>query len=99
MEPLQLQQQGLLTQLSAKLAHIETAHESWALKEVADGKMALIGSEVTLFHYIGKQFIATNLCQYAVAKKEIIRQVKVLAVRPGFPFLARFNTLWVELYI
>ncbi|OQR71097.1 hypothetical protein BIW11_01565 [Tropilaelaps mercedesae] len=92
-EILKLQQQGPLTKLSMKLTHIETAHEGWALKEVADGNMALIGSEVTLYHYIGKQFIATGQCDYAVAKEEIIREIKVLAVRPGFPFLARFNTL------
>lgn len=91
--PSQLQRQGPLTKLSEKLTHIETSHEGWALKEVADGNMALIGSEVTLFHYIGKQYISTGYCHYAVAKEEIIREVKVLAVRPGFPFLARFNTL------
>lgn len=77
---------------------IETSHESWALKDVAAGKMALIGSEVTLFHFIGKQYLATGTCQYAVAKEDIIREVKNLAVRPGFPFLTRFNTMYVLVF-
>ncbi|XP_003743737.1 ionotropic receptor 93a [Galendromus occidentalis] len=92
-EILRLQQQGPLTQLSEKLMQIETAHEGWILKNVAEGTMALIGSEVTLFHFIGKQYLATGKCQYAVAKEEIIREVKNLAVRPGFPFLTRFNAI------
>lgn len=74
------------------MIHIQTDHEDWALKEVAEGRMALIGSEVTLFHYMGEQYARTGKCEYAIAKEEVIRDVKVLAVRPGFPFLNRFNT-------
>lgn len=88
---LQTQEQGPLKVLSDRMNTFEPNHEMWVLDQVRLGYMALIGSEVTMFHYLGRELNRTGECDFAVARGEVIRDVKSLAVRSKFPFLERLN--------
>ncbi|XP_077522327.1 ionotropic receptor 93a-like [Amblyomma americanum] len=88
---LKTQERGPLKVLSDRMMTFEPNHEMWVLDQVRMGYMALIGSEVTMFHYLGRELNRTGKCDFAVARGEVIRDVKSLAVRVGFPFLDRLN--------
>ncbi|KAH7982145.1 hypothetical protein HPB52_003305 [Rhipicephalus sanguineus] len=88
---LKTQERGSLKVLSDRMMTFEPNHEMWVLDQVRMGYMALIGSEVTMFHYLGRELNRTGQCDFAVARGEVIRDVKSLAVRVGFPFLDRLN--------
>ncbi|XP_077544089.1 ionotropic receptor 93a-like [Haemaphysalis longicornis] len=88
---LKTQERGALKTLSERMITFEPNHEMWVLEQVRLGYMALIGSEVTMFHYLGRELNRTGQCDFAVARGEVIRDVKSLAVRVGFPFLERLN--------
>ncbi|XP_064483633.1 ionotropic receptor 93a-like [Ornithodoros turicata] len=88
---LQSQEPGPLKILSERMIQLEPNHEGWVLEQVRQGYMALIGSEVTMFHFLGRELNRTGDCDFAVAKGEVIRDVKSLAVRVGFPYLDRLN--------
>nr|XP_037283902.1 ionotropic receptor 93a-like [Rhipicephalus microplus] len=89
---LKTQERGSLKVLSDRMMTFEPNHEMWVLDQVRMGYMALIGSEVTMFHYLGRELNRTARCDFAVARGEVIRDVKSLAVRVGFPFLDRLNS-------
>ncbi|XP_075532562.1 ionotropic receptor 93a-like [Dermacentor variabilis] len=88
---LKTQERGSLKVLSDRMMTLDPNHEKWVLDQVRMGYMALIGSEVTMFHYLGRELNRTARCDFAVARGEVIRDVKSLAVRVGFPFLDRLN--------
>ncbi|EEC09507.1 glutamate receptor, putative, partial [Ixodes scapularis] len=90
-ELLKSQEQGPLKVLSDRMNVFEPNHEMWVLDQVRLGYMALIGSEVNMFHYLGRELNRTGECDFAVARGEVIRDVKSLAVAPNFAFLERLN--------